>query len=214
MKKWILVEIFFLIILGAQDRTASAATFPLRVDGGNWAVAALARLVVIARAESFYRPVGRQKRPQPRPSHHWIFFSIVLPFFSSLPPPTFLKAPYQRCLVQVGNGIELETVGFQFEPNLWLPCGATWDSCWTVAVIKLLRTSIYIYIYIYKTIFFSYLSYFCHKNTKLPRRNWLNRKTSNIKKTKQLIEKERKKEKEKAADERPLQHTGLQAKIQ
>ena len=32
------------------------------------------------------------------------------------------------CLVQVGNGIELEAVGFQFEPYWWLPCGVTWDS--------------------------------------------------------------------------------------
>ena len=31
-----------------------------------------------------------------------------------------------------GNGIELEAVGFQFEPYLWLPFGVTWDSSWTV----------------------------------------------------------------------------------
>ena len=34
---------------------------------------------------------------------------------------------YQGCLVQVGNGIELEAVGFQFEPYRWRPCGVTWD---------------------------------------------------------------------------------------
>ena len=45
------------------------------------------------------------------------------------------------CLVQVGNGIELEAVGLQFEPYWWLPCGVTWDSSQTVVVIKLLRTS-------------------------------------------------------------------------
>ena len=45
------------------------------------------------------------------------------------------------CLVQVGNGIELEAVGFQFEPYLWLPCGVTWDLSQTVVVIKLRRTS-------------------------------------------------------------------------
>ena len=45
-----------------------------------------------------------------------------------------------RCLVQVGNGIELEAVGLQFEAYLWLPCGVTWDSSRTVVVIKLLRT--------------------------------------------------------------------------
>ena len=28
-------------------------------------------------------------------------------------------------LVQVGNGIELEAVGLQFEPYRWRPCGVT-----------------------------------------------------------------------------------------
>ena len=32
------------------------------------------------------------------------------------------------CLVQVGNGIELEVIGLQFEPYLWHSCGVTWDS--------------------------------------------------------------------------------------
>ena len=45
------------------------------------------------------------------------------------------------CLVQVGNGIELETVGLQFEPYRWRHCGVTWDSSRTVVVIKLRRTS-------------------------------------------------------------------------
>ena len=45
------------------------------------------------------------------------------------------------CLVQVGNGIELEAVGFRFEPYRWRPCGVTWDSSRTVVVIKLRRTS-------------------------------------------------------------------------
>ena len=45
------------------------------------------------------------------------------------------------CLVQVGNGIELEAVDLQFKPCQWCPCGATWDSSRTVVVIKLLRTS-------------------------------------------------------------------------
>ena len=48
---------------------------------------------------------------------------------------------YQGCLVQVGNGIELEAVGLQFEPYRWRPCGVTWDSSRTVVVIKLRRTS-------------------------------------------------------------------------
>ena len=43
--------------------------------------------------------------------------------------------------VQVGNCIELEAIGLQFEPYQWLPCGVTWDSSRTVVVIKLLRTS-------------------------------------------------------------------------
>ena len=29
------------------------------------------------------------------------------------------------CLVQVGNGIELEAVGLRFEPYRWCPCGVT-----------------------------------------------------------------------------------------
>ena len=45
------------------------------------------------------------------------------------------------CLVQVGNGIELEAVGLQFEPYRWRPCGETWDSSRAVVVIKLRRTS-------------------------------------------------------------------------
>ena len=45
------------------------------------------------------------------------------------------------CLVQVGNGRELEavTVGLQFEPYRWRPCGRTWDSSRTVVVIIMLR---------------------------------------------------------------------------
>ena len=47
----------------------------------------------------------------------------------------------QVCLVQVDNGIELEAVGFKFEPYRWRPSGVTWDSSRTVVVIKLRRTS-------------------------------------------------------------------------
>ena len=46
-----------------------------------------------------------------------------------------------ECLVQVGNGIELEAVGLQFEFYWWRPCGVTWDSSRTVVVIQLRRTS-------------------------------------------------------------------------
>ena len=51
----------------------------------------------------------------------------------------------EGCLVQVGNGIELEAVGFRFEPYRWRPCGVTWDSSRTVVVIKLRRTSALLY---------------------------------------------------------------------
>ena len=47
----------------------------------------------------------------------------------------------EGCLVQVGNGIELEVYGLQFEPYRWRPCGVTWDTSRTVVVIKLRRTS-------------------------------------------------------------------------
>ena len=43
---------------------------------------------------------------------------------------------FEGCLVQVGNGIELEAVGLQFKPYLWRFCGVTWDSSRTVVVIK------------------------------------------------------------------------------
>ena len=51
------------------------------------------------------------------------------------------KTAVYGCLVRIGNGIELEAVGLQFEPYWWLPCGVTWDTSRTVVVIKLLRTS-------------------------------------------------------------------------
>ena len=47
----------------------------------------------------------------------------------------------EGCLVQVGNGIELEAIGLQFEPYQWCPCGVTWDWSLIVVVIKLLQTS-------------------------------------------------------------------------
>ena len=52
-----------------------------------------------------------------------------------------MESKVQGSLVQVGNGIELEAVGLQFEPYQWRPCGVTWDSSRTVVVIKLRRTS-------------------------------------------------------------------------
>ena len=57
------------------------------------------------------------------------------------------------CLVQCGNGIELDTVGRQFEPYLLHPCGVTGDFVpkqWTVVTIKLLRISAF-FIYISTT---------------------------------------------------------------
>ena len=46
------------------------------------------------------------------------------------------------CLVQVGNGIELDTVSFRFEPYRWPPCGVNLDIAprRTAVVIKLRRT--------------------------------------------------------------------------
>ena len=38
------------------------------------------------------------------------------------------RSNVKGCLVQVGNGIELEAVGLQFEPYRWRPCGVTLDS--------------------------------------------------------------------------------------
>ena len=38
-----------------------------------------------------------------------------------------LYTAYKEYTAQVGNGIELDTVGRQFEPYLWRPCGVTWD---------------------------------------------------------------------------------------
>ena len=53
--------------------------------------------------------------------------------------PADISMSVQGCLVQVGNGIELEAAGLQFEPYRWRPCGVTWDSSRTVVVIKLRR---------------------------------------------------------------------------
>ena len=53
----------------------------------------------------------------------------------------FILEVLRRGGLQVGNGIELEAVGLQFEPYRWRPCGVTWDSSRTVLVIKLRRTS-------------------------------------------------------------------------
>ena len=42
-------------------------------------------------------------------------------------------APFAYCSYStgmscpIGNGIELEAVGLQFETYRWLPCGVTWD---------------------------------------------------------------------------------------
>ena len=42
--------------------------------------------------------------------------------------PRQFQDKLQGCLIQVGNGIELEAVCLQFEPYRWRPCGVTWDS--------------------------------------------------------------------------------------
>ena len=57
-------------------------------------------------------------------------------------PSKVLYIIKEGCLEQVGNGIELEAVGLQFEPYRWRrPCGVSWDSSRIVVVIKLRRTS-------------------------------------------------------------------------
>ena len=63
--------------------------------------------------------------------------SSPLPISILLPSPFY----FDFSVVQVGNRIELEAVGFQFEPYQWRPCGVAWDSSRTVVVITLLRTS-------------------------------------------------------------------------
>ena len=45
-----------------------------------------------------------------------------------LPPNRSFLLYRQGCLVQVGNDIELDTVGCQFEPYRGRSCGVTWDS--------------------------------------------------------------------------------------
>ena len=52
-----------------------------------------------------------------------------------------------RCLVQVGNGIELDTVGSLFEPYLWRPCGVTWDIVpeqqWSLLTVTVMLVRLY-----------------------------------------------------------------------
>ena len=50
------------------------------------------------------------------------------------------------CLVQVGNGIDLEAVNLQFKPFWWRHCGVTWDSSRAFVVIKLQQNSALEYI--------------------------------------------------------------------
>ena len=47
-----------------------------------------------------------------------VFIQFIQPIHTTI---------HKGCLVQVGDGIELDTVGRQFEPYRWLPCGVTWD---------------------------------------------------------------------------------------
>ena len=92
------------------------------------------------------RPGSERRRPVPSTGQYTV---TVLPAHSGLRPPfttrpsasTLEERIRKGCLVQVGNGIELEAVGLHFEPYRWRPCGVTWDSSRTVVVIKLRRTS-------------------------------------------------------------------------
>ena len=70
-----------------------------------------------------------------------MFSSIMRPKldeFATLKKMQFLlkkdaitAAPSLGCLVQFGNGIELDTIGRQFEPYRRRPCGVTWNQ-WEV----------------------------------------------------------------------------------
>ena len=44
-----------------------------------------------------------------------------------------IKVLVLGCLVQVGNDIELDTVGRQFDPYRWRPCGVSGSSSSSVA---------------------------------------------------------------------------------
>ena len=71
------------------------------------------------------------------PNWQWAFIKSSLVTWYAEQYPISLEG----YLIQVGNGIELEAIGLQFKPYLWLPCGVTWDSSQTVVVIKLQLTS-------------------------------------------------------------------------
>ena len=60
---------------------------------------------------------------------------------SSKEMDTTIASVFYENSISFNNGIELEAVGFQFEPYWGLLCGVTWDSSRTVVVIKLLWTS-------------------------------------------------------------------------
>ena len=82
-----------------------------------------------------YQPTGTDSDADPQPS---VLEAVADPptgtatadsEAAAYPPLTILTRRRRRpgCLVQVGNCIELDTVGRLFEPYRWRPCGVTWD---------------------------------------------------------------------------------------
>ena len=91
--------------------------------------------IVLVASDANYKLTNTMPNSLRREERTSTNFLFVLNFRRSFDPYIM------GCLVQVGNGIELEAVGFRFEPYRWRPCGVTWDSSRTVVVLKLRRTS-------------------------------------------------------------------------
>ena len=54
----------------------------------------------------------------------WRSSNIFVPW-NRLDLDCYVPHRCEGCLVQVGNGIELDTVGHQFKSYLWSPCDVT-----------------------------------------------------------------------------------------
>ena len=71
-------------------------------------------------------------------------YAKCLPFYCFLAQQYESTCVREGSLVQVGTSIDLDTVGWQFKPEQWHPCGVTWDAVpKQFMVIKLLQTSPY-----------------------------------------------------------------------
>ena len=115
-----------------QEQHPGPRSHTVTTKGLNW------QTVTILVASSSMSLPNRLDIPSDRDRGYLISFFYDLSSFSE--SSQVIEHTY-ICLVQVGNGIELEAVGLQFEPYRWRPCGVTWDSSRTVVVIKLRRTS-------------------------------------------------------------------------